>query len=438
MTDSGSPDTRRISRRTYLAAVGTGGLAGLAGCSVDGDSLDTEELTPAGGAGEGTTAGWSQHTRLTVENRQFGHSVALGAEGSTAVVTATNHDPGDGVKPGPAYVLERADDGWGTQAELTPDSGDSQMAFGFNGGSSGLSDDAATVLVGAHRADEPNGSAAGAAFVFERTDDGWSRQTRLVPDDGDRKDFFGTAVVLSDDGTTAIVGAWNAEGPDGEETGSAYVFEPTDSGWSQSTRLGPDDRNGHFGSSVALSGDTAIIGAITDANRTGTRPGAAYVFQREGSTWSRQAKLVANDGDSGDQFSTAVALEGNTAIIGAGKDEDPNGEGSGAAYVFQRDGGTWSQQAKLAPDDGDADDLFGATAAMSASGATALVGAPVDEDPNGGQAGSAYVFQRDGGSWSQQAKLAPGDDESHVFGRSVGLGGGTAIVGSNGGAAYVL
>ncbi|PSP31335.1 hypothetical protein BRC64_10535 [Halobacteriales archaeon QH_10_67_22] len=149
-----------------------------------------------------------------------------------------------------------------------------------------------------------------------------------------------------------------------------------------------DDR---FGSSVALVGERALVGTY----QGGDPYGSAYLFEYADSAWVQRAKLVADDGDSGDGFGAEVALAGERALVGASADEDPNGESAGSAYLFERDDDGWTQAGKLAADDGDSDDNFGV--ALALDGERALLGAWDDEDPNGDGAGSAYVFHLDGG-----------------------------------------
>lgn len=423
----------RLSRRTCLATLGTGLLFGLAGCSLAAGDIASEEVdAPV----VGTADGWSRRISLAPTDesvRHFGMSVALADDATTALVSATYHEESDGLKPGPAYVLEPTDSGWRQQGTLAPTDGDSDMGFGWKGGSTALSGDGTIALVGADKADEPTGAWSGAAYVFERSDGTWGPGSKLVPDDGDKKDFFGKSVALAGDGRIALIGAWGAR--------SAYVFERTDSGWSQQATLVPDDEmGGTFGWSVTLSGDatTAIIGAPGADDPNGEDAGAVYVFHRDGGTWRQQSKLAAADGDTGDFFGGSVTLAGDTAIVGAPEDDDPNGERAGSAYVFERSDGAWSQQTKIVPDDGDRIDLFGVAVALTDDGTTALVGARVDEDPNGRQAGSAYIFERTDDAWSQQVKLAAEDNESHVFGRSVALQGDTAFIGTSHEKAYVF
>jgi hypothetical protein len=160
--------------------------------------------------------------------------------------------------------------------------------------------------------------------------------------------------------------------------------------------------NDSFGFNVALSGNTAIIGAPeVDDDIRGVDVGAAYVFTRSGHIWHQQAKLTADDGAAKDGFGGNVALSGDTAVIGA-MFQDSRGDNSGSAYVFTRSGTTWNQQVKLTAADGAKGDAFGQSIALS--GDTVVIGAPHDDD-KGNDAGSVYVFTRSGTTWSQQAKL---------------------------------
>ena len=182
-----------------------------------------------------------------------------------------------------------------------------------------------------------------------------------------------------------------------------------------------------FGISVSVSGDTAIVGANFDDDN-GDDSGSAYIFTRAGSNWSQSAKIKPSDGVTGEQFGYSVSVSGDTVIVGAWEDND-NGSDSGSAYIFTRTGSTWSEQAKIKPSDGSMDDQFGIS--VSVSGDTAIVGANGDDD-NGTDSGSAYVFTRTGSNWSQQAKIKPSDGSvGDQFGISVSVSGDTAIVGAN-------
>ena len=253
-----------------------------------------------------------------------------------------------------------------------------------------------------------------------------AEQAKLTASDGDAYDYFGCSVSLSSDGNVAVIGAYGVE-----DRGSAYVFTRTGSSWTQQAKLTASDRaaNDYFGWSVTVSGDgsTAVIGARGDDDISGS----AYIFVREGSSWTQQAKLTASDGESNDRFgcSVAVSSDGNTAVIGAHLDNDDDREydhDSGSAYVFTRSESSWTQRAKLKASDGANGDNFGCSVAVSGDGSTVVIGANRDDSDRG----SVYVFTRAGSSWTQQAKLTASDGAVYdQFGNSIAISGdGNSVV----------
>jgi hypothetical protein len=212
----------------------------------------------------------------------------------------------------------------------------------------------------------------GAAYVFTRSGSTWTQQAKLTASDAAASDSFGFSVAIA--GSTAAVGAVGSN-----HTGAAYVFTRSGSTWTQQAKLTASGgiAGDEFGYSVALSGSTAVVGAIN--NNAGT--GAAYVFTRSGSTWTQQAKLTASDGAASDFFGYSVAIVTTTAVVGA-----PDNLGTGAAYIFTGSGSTWTQQAKLTVSGSPANDFFGQS--VSLSGTTAVVGAYGRKTFTG----AAYVF----------------------------------------------
>ena len=185
-----------------------------------------------------------------------------------------------------------------------------------------------------------------------------------------------------------------------------------------------------FGTAVAIDGDTAVIGAIYDDDNE-WHAGAAYVFRLDPGTssWVQEQKLLPNDGFGvSDFFGRAVAIVGDTIVIGVPQDDD-NGEDSGSAYVFGFDGSVWIQQQKILPADGAAGDEFGTSVAMEDN--TLVIGAPFDDD-NGLNSGSAYVFRDQGSGWVQVQEILATDEitEFERFGRSVAIDNGTVVVGA--------
>ncbi|HWA71940.1 MAG TPA: hypothetical protein VG937_06400 [Polyangiaceae bacterium] len=275
----------------------------------------------------------------------------------------------------------------------------------------------------------------GSAYVYVRSGATWRLQAKLVASDGVAYQFFGTAVSVS--GDTALIGATRAHRPSlMAHEGSVYVFVRSGATWTEQLRLSPNDNtpNDDFGTSVALSGETALVGApqLEDAGATPTKPGATYVFARSGAKWTEQTRLVASDGAAGDAFGASVSLNGDTALVGAPQ-HDFGAQDRGASYVFVRSGATWAEQGKLIASDGADFDSFGASVALD--GNDALIGADAcaNERTDGfcDHQGAAYVFTRSGSTWSQQAKLsATAGTTGNHFGSSVALGAGTAAVGA--------
>ena len=366
----------------------------------------------------------------------FGVSVAV--SGDTAVVGASQDFSSAGTRGGSAYVFVRTGT-TGTagtlqapralQAKLTASDG---AAFDLFGASVDVDGD--TAVVGAYGDDTRGGGDAGSAYVFTRTGTTWTQQAKLTASDGAAFDYFGFSVDV--DGDTVVVGApddGDDTTPAGAYAGLAYVFTRTGTTWTQQAKLTASDgaASDNFGYSVAVSGDTAVVGAHNDDTRGGVDAGSAYVFTRTGTTWTQQAKLTASDGAEGDFFGVSVAVDGDTAVVGAYGDDTRAGTDRGSAAVFVRAGTAWALQAKLTTSDGAAGDYFGASVAVS--GDTAVVGAYFDGTRGGVDAGSAYVFTRTGTTWALQAKLtAPDGAQSDYFGLSVAVDGDIAVVGAPG------
>ena len=261
-----------------------------------------------------------------------------------------------------------------------------------------------TVVVGAPQ----HVARTGGAFVFVQTGSTWSQQAELAPSDGPapvgQSYGFGSAVAI--DADTIAVGAFTQA----TSIGAVYVYTRTSGVWTQQAKLLASDAAtfSRFGSSVALSGDTLLVGASLKGSSTG----AAYVFTRTGSVWTQQALLSATDTATGADFGASVALAGNTALVGA-----DGASGGGRVYVFTRSATTWTQSAELAPSDSGTS--FGSSVALDS--ATALIGSP--------GAMAAYVFVGAGSAWAQQAKLTPSSASDTTFGHAVAIHGDTALSG---------
>ena len=366
-----------------------------------------------------------QQAELTASDaatyNNLGMSVAL--DGNTAVVgdpyeTAGSYDHG-----GVVYVYTWSGASWSQQAELTASDAAAGDWFGWSVAVSGD-----TVLVGAPNKNVSGQDFAGAAYVFTRTGTSWSQQKELSDPAATYEDWFGTAVAVS--GDTALVGA---PGATAGGAGGAYVYTRSGTTWSGPTELSdPAAANGDdFGCSVALDGGTALVGAYDKTVSSLEDAGAAYVFTGAGSSWSEQSELTASDAAGDDTFGTSVALEGDTALVGA-PDKTVSGQSNaGAAYVYAGAGASWSQQAEFSDPDAAAGDVFGTSVAVS--GDTAVVGAPYKTPGSATDAGAAYVYTRAQASWSQEPELSdPAAAGGDYFGTAVARSGDRALIGAYG------
>jgi len=438
---------------------------------------------------------------------QFGGSVSVSKQFAIIGAWSASSEVGS---PGAAYVFRRADQGtpadpsddvWIPDAKLLADDGRSGEHFGWSVSVSGN-----YAIAGARFNPGTVGRASGAAYVFRLNnnetpsnpdDDFWVQEAKLTAQDAAQGDELGLAVGIS--GDRAVVGA-RLNDDDGEDSGSAYVFRRDDNGtpgnnsddvWVQESKLTASDgsEGANFGFSVAIQGDTVVIGAWHDSS-VGTESGSAYVFRKDDNNtptdprddfWVEEDKLVPSDGATFDNFGFAVAVDRDRTVIGSWLDDD-HGSLSGSAYVFRRDhNGTstfrdddfWVEEDKLTASDAAAGDEFGKSVAISDT--LIAVGSYEDDDacsddevfiPDCGEntacpgscgpcdpntftcraslpeccdSGSAYVFRLDDGatpfdptddSWFETTKVRASDTKPGDFYGRVGLNGGFLITGS--------
>ena len=372
-----------------------------------------------------TAGAWAQPPQFKIQNPQKGHLTgqmgrSVAVDGDTMIAGADSTDPNGLSDAGVARVY-RADGlgGWTLEAELTASDAAAGDQFG---GSVSVSGD--TAVVGAS-GDDDGGSSSGSAYVFTRSGGVWTQQQKLTASDAAAYDYFGWSVSVT--GDTVAVGA-SLDDDGGSNSGSAYIFTRSGGVWTQQQKLTASDAaaGDDFGVSVSVSGDTAVVGAYMDDDE-GADTGSATIFTRSGVTWTEQAKLNSVDAAADDCLGWSVSVSGDTAVVGAPTDAD-GGSDSGSAYVFTRSGGVWTQQQKLTASDAAENDYFGYS--VSVSGDTAVVGAYYNDD-GGSNSGSAYVFTRSGGVWTQQQKLTASDAAANDwFGCSVSVSGDTAVVGA--------
>jgi hypothetical protein len=308
---------------------------------------------------------------------KFGYSVAI--DGDTIVVGTYRGEA--------AYVFRTTDGGatYGQVAILTASDAAEDDYFGYS-----VAIDGATIVIGAY------GAGTGGAVYILRTSDGgatYDQVAKLTAADAAANDYFGYSVAI--DGATIVIGAYGDDDA-GLVSGSAYVYRTSDDGatYGQVAKLTAADAaaGDYFGKSVAIAGDTVVVSAHWKSSARG----AAYVFRTTdgGATYDQVAKLTAADAAWNDYFGYSVAIDGDTIVIGAYGDDDGD-YNSGSAYVYRTsdDGATYGQVAKLTAADAAGGDYFGKSVAID--GNTIVVGAS-DDDDGGWTSGSAYVFSGTG------------------------------------------
>jgi hypothetical protein len=363
-------------------------------------------------------------TELT-EHAEQGFSVAISADGSTALVGGRAYNNFAGA----SWIYTRSGATWTQQAKLI---GKGASALAEQGFSVALSADGDTALIGAPE-DEEKGVFPGAAWVFTRSGTSWSEQQKLVGAGGSTPAGQGRGVALSADGNTALIGGDEDNGG----VGATWVFTRSGTTWAEQQKLVGTHKGSlvQEGSSVALSGDgnTALIGGPRAEGAKGEKEvGAAWVFTRSGSIWQEQEQLPVVKGvteETGLGQSVALSANGNTALVGGpGYDK-----ALGAAWVFTLEGGKWTQQGeKLLGEDASTEPQQGHSVSLSEDGSTALVGAYHDDT----SVGAAWAFVRSGSTWSEQEKLvgtgSVGGFPTQGTGVALSGSGDTALVGGAG------
>jgi len=331
---------------------------------------------------------WTQQQMLTAydgsDEDHFGSSVAI--SGDQAIVGADADTVNGQGLAGSAYPFFRINGTWFPETKLTASDGGIGRQFGYSVSISGD-----TVVIGVSGQNYLGPPREGAAYVFVRNGQDWTQQAKLTAgDDAIPQDGFGLSVAI--DGDKAIIGAPSLKVGENENQGAAYVFERDSETWSEPTKLTSFDGTAldAFGLSVGISGDRVIVGQRSVDSQTTDVREAAYIFERNNDTWTETTKLIAFDSASRISFGTAVAIDGDTCIVGAFGAQIGLNEKEGAAYVFSRRTGAWLQEEKLTASDGEANDNFGGSVAID--GEAAIVGSVFHKVGENFTQGAAYAF----------------------------------------------
>ncbi len=355
-----------------------------------------------------------------VAHDQFGAVTAMSANGNTLAVAGPTTDDGGISEVGAVFIFDRVQNNWVQTARLFPGDAIEDETFAFN---IAISEDGNTVIATGL---DHNGlfRNQGAVYVYQRSNGTWTQQAELLSPTPGNQTFFGSWGLSISGNTIAAGDLGNAVNG---FTPGIDVFTLVNGVWQLSTTVQLPDEFDFSPASVSLSNGTLAVGTGFDGSVPG---GFAYVFGMANGTWTLQAKLAASDPTFGSRFGSIVQTDGNSLLVGA-----PQAAGnsivSGAAYVFTKRGGGWTQQAKLIAADGVFGDGFGAGVALS--GGTAAIGAINHATNAGSGAGTVYLFQLKDGNWAHVAKIAGSDVAAGgQFGTSVTLENGTLLVGASG------
>ena len=364
---------------------------------------------------------WTEIVKATASDAatydNYAYDVAI--DGEYAIVGARSNDD-NGSNSGSAYIL-KYNAGLNTWEEEVKLIANDAAPADYFGNSVAIDGDLA--IVGAFY-EVTNNQRNGAAYVFRRSGNTWNQEAKLLASDGAQYDYFGWDVAI--DNNAVVVGAMYTD-DNASSSGSAYVFNYNGSIWSQTQKIQPADpaQNKQFGRAVDISGSKILVGAFGDNNYAG----AAYVFSKVANTWSQEAKLTASDANAYDYFSyQSIGIDGDYIVVGAFANDDANGVDTGSAYIFNNSNSGWVEQSKITALDAAQSDQF--SISVDISGDLVIVGSRLDDD-NGSNSGSAYIFERNGSNWTQQAKILPSDGAANdYFGWASAIDGNNVIIGA--------
>ena len=386
-------------------------------------------------------------------NNTFGDGVSFSSDGTRVVVGASSSSPGGLAQAGSAYIYSRSGMTWTQEAKITASD---KVASDYFGYAVSMTSDGSRVVVTSTNSSPGGLAQAGAAYIYSRSGSVWTEEAKITASDKASSDYFGESVSISNDGTRVVVGAPYSDPGGTSGAGATYIYSRSGTVWTQEAKIIASDKaaNDTFGQSVSISSDGSrvVVGAYTsDPGGTGNA-GSAYIYSRSGTTWTEEAKIIASDKVTGDQFGKSVSMtsDGSRVVVGA-YNSDPGGTGdAGAAYIYSRSGTAWTQEAKITESDKAASDNFGNSVSISNDGSRVVVGARPNDPGGTTNAGAAYIYSRSGTTWTEEAKIVASDKAaSDLFGHSVSLSsdGSRVVVGAlysnpggiaDAGAAYVF
>lgn len=317
---------------------------------------------------------WVQVQKLTAGDGTGGESfgAAISVDGTTLLVAANRATINGNTDQGAVYVFNQSGGAWSEAQKLVADDGTTSDDFGY-----ALKIEGDSAIIGAPFVN----SRQGAAYVFRRSGGTWAQTQKLLASDADTDDLYGAALTF--EGSTALVGALSATVNGNTDQGAAYFLSESGGNWSETQKIVADDGavSDRFGTAVALSGTTALVSAIGATINDNEAQGAAYVFTQSGGSWSQSHKFAAAQGEFNDNYGYSVALRGDTAVVGVPFAAVEGNSGQGLAYLYTRTDGVWSAETRFGASDGAATSFYGwSTALEEGLVFVGAIGATVDDN----------------------------------------------------------
>jgi hypothetical protein len=348
----------------------------------------------------------------------YGKNISISGNGSHLVVGAYDWDGPFGSTQGASYIFSYNGSTWDYRQELTGEIAGSSFGYDVS-----MSENGSYIIVGApgRRQLSPLND-EGKAFIFYHNGSSWVQQQELLASDKAEFDSFGYSVTMSGNGSYALVGAigWDdlPDSPSSDANGAIYVFSRDGTSWTEEQIIGGPDSDSLLGLNSSISSDGSYIITGTpfwDGPGPIQNKGTVYIYSHNGSSWVQQQQLTASDGSANENFGREVDIsgDGSYAVIGSSGPQFT----SGSAYIFSRDGTSWTEMQKILSSDIEDGDYFSSSVSMSYRGGYVAVGAKRWDNFSG----STYIFNYDGTSWVEKQTLTPSTDYEEEFGNSVSI-----------------
>ncbi|KAJ5076434.1 hypothetical protein M0811_06434 [Anaeramoeba ignava] len=344
----------------------------------------------------------------------FGYSLDMKA--NYCVIGSPYSTVGNNSQQGKAYIYENNGTNWDLIQILIANDGKASDYFGT---SVSISNDGKFILIGSPYAKVGNNSEQGKAYIFQNNGTNWNQKQILIANDGNTFDNFGLSISISNDDSLILIGSPYSNVGNNIQQGKAYIFQNNGTFWNQYQILIANDGKDYdfFAISVSISNDFALIGAYWADVGNNIQQGKAYIFQNNGTFWNQHQILIANDGGFDDQFGRSVSFSNDSSLIliSAPNSNVGENEKQGKAYIFQNNGTFWNQKQILIANDGNTFDQFGLSISISNDSSLILIGSPYAPVFGNNTQGKAYIFQNNGTFWNQIQILIANDGEAGNF-----------------------